>query len=93
MSGVGYRLVRAAWGAGLATEGGRAMVEQAFAAPYVEKVVASTMAVNAPSRAVLAKLGMTHVDTIPGDRSCSIPGWEEGEVVYERTHHSTGDRP
>ena len=55
MSGVGYRLRREAWGRGLATEGGRLMVEQAFAAPYVEKVVASTMAVNAASRAVLAK--------------------------------------
>jgi RimJ/RimL family protein N-acetyltransferase len=83
MSGVGYRLRRDAWGRGLATEGGRVMVERAFVAPYVEKVVASTMAVNGPSRAVLAKLGMTHVDTIPGHRDDRIPGWEHGEVVYE----------
>ena len=83
MSGVGYRLRREAWGRGLATEGGRVMVEQAFRAPYVDKVVASTMAVNAASRAVLAKLGMTHVDTCVGDRDDPIPGWEQGEVVYE----------
>jgi len=85
MSGVGYRLTREAWGGGLATEGGRVMVEQAFAAPYVEKVVASTMAVNGASRAVLAKLGMTLVDTIPGSRSVRIPGWEQDEVVHEIT--------
>ena len=83
MSGVGYRLRRETWGRGLATEGGRVMLEQAFFAPYVEKAVASTMAVNGPSRAVLAKLGMTHVDTIPGQRGDRIPGWEQGEVVYE----------
>ena len=61
------------------------MVEQAFVAPYVEKVMASTMAVNAASRAVLAKLGMTHVDTYVGDWDDPIPGWEQGEVVYEIT--------
>ncbi len=85
MSGVGYRLRREAWGRGLATEGGRLMVEPAFAAPYVEKVVASTMAVNTASRAVLAKLGMTQVDTYVGDWDDPIPGWERGEVVYELT--------
>lgn len=83
MSGVGYRLLREEWGRGLATEGGRVMVEHAFLAPYVEKVVASTMAANGPSRAVLAKLGMTHVDTVPGHRDDRIPGWEQGEAVYE----------
>jgi RimJ/RimL family protein N-acetyltransferase len=90
MSGVGYRLRREAWGRGLATEGGRTMVQQAFRAPYVEKVVASTMAVNAASRAVLAKLGMTHVDTFPGDRDERIPGQDQGEVVYELARR---DRP
>ena len=95
MSGVGYRLRREAWGRGLATEGGRVMVEQAFAAPCVEKVVASAMSVNAASRAVLAKLGMTHVDTIRGGRDHRIPGWEQGDVVYEvtRKYRTTGVRP
>ena len=85
ISGVGYRLRRGAWGRGLATEGGRVMVEQAFAAPYVERVMASTMAVNAASRAVLAKLGMTQIDTCPGARGNLIPGSEQGEAVYAMT--------
>lgn len=82
-SGVGYRLRREAWGRGLATEGGRVMVEQAFRTLSVEKVVASTMSANAASRAVLRKLGMTHVDTCPGDRDDRVPGREQGKVVYE----------
>ena len=82
-SGVGYRLRREAWGRGLATEGGRVMVEQAFRTLSVEKVVASTMSANAASRAVLRKLGMTHVDTCPGARDDRVPGREQGNVVYE----------
>jgi RimJ/RimL family protein N-acetyltransferase len=82
-SGVGYRLRREAWGRGLATEGGRVMVNQAFGALSVEKVVASTISANAASRAVLRKLGMTHVDTRPEDRDDRVPGREQGKVVYE----------
>jgi RimJ/RimL family protein N-acetyltransferase len=82
-SGVGYRLRREAWGRGLATEGGRVMVDQAFGALSVEKVVASTMSANAASRAVLRKLGMTSVDTRPEDRDDRVPGREQGKVVYE----------
>ena len=83
VAGVGYRLRRAAWGSGLATEGGRAMVTHAFGVPGVERVVASTMAVNGASRAVLAKLGLRHVDTRLAEWDAPLPGWEEGEVVYE----------
>jgi RimJ/RimL family protein N-acetyltransferase len=82
-SGVGYRLRREAWGRGLATEGGRVMVDQAFGALSVEKVVASTISANAASRAVLRKLGMTSVDTRPEDRDDRVPGREQGKVVYE----------
>ena len=46
VAGIGYRLVRAAWGRGYATEGARAMIGQAFAAREIDRVVASTMAVN-----------------------------------------------
>ena len=43
------------------------------------------MAVNVASRAVLAKLGMTHVDTYVGDWEESLPGAEQGEVAYALT--------
>lgn len=81
--GLGYRLRRAAWGAGLATEGARAMVAHAFTVPGVDRVVASTMAVNAASRRVLEKAGLKHVDTIHEDWRDPLPGSELGEAVYE----------
>ncbi len=73
ISGIGYRLRAAAWGRGLATEGARAMVTQAFACPEVERVFASTKAANTGSRRVLEKLGMWHTSTGP----------QEDEVLYE----------
>jgi len=82
---LGYRLRRAAWGAGLATEGARAMVTRAFGAAGVERVAASTMAVNTGSRNVLAKVGLRHVRTWVQEWEDPIPGWEEGEVGYELT--------
>ena len=83
LSGIGYRLCRASWGRGLATEGARAMVAQGFADPGVARVFASTMAVNIGSRRVLEKLAMTHTSTWMGERDNSIPGSEHGEVGYE----------
>ena len=82
-AGVGYRLVRAAWGRGLATEGARAMVEQAFSCPDVQRVVASTMAVNTRSRAVLTAAGFSHVDSWVEQWDDPLPGAEQGEVLYE----------
>jgi RimJ/RimL family protein N-acetyltransferase len=83
VAGVGYRLARSAWGRGLATEGVGAVVTHAFTVPGVERCVATTMAVNLPSRRVLEKAGFRHVDTYVGDWDDPSPGWEQGEVVYE----------
>lgn len=82
LAGVGYRLRRVAWGRGLATEGARRMVDQAFTDPAVERVVASTMAVNAGSRRVLEKVGFAHTDTWKAEWDDPIPGSEQGEVGY-----------
>ena len=82
LSGVGYRLRRQAWGRGLATEGARRMVDQAFAVPEVEQVVASTMAVNTGSRRVLEKVGFRHTDSWHERWDDPIPGSEHGEVGY-----------
>ena len=82
-SGIGYRLHASAWGRGLATEGADAMIAQAFSVPSVDSVFASTMAVNAASRRVLEKLGMTHVRSWTEKWEEPIPGAEHGEVGYE----------
>lgn len=83
ISGIGYRLRAQAWGRGLATEGARAMVEQAFACPTVERVFASAMASNRASRRVLEKVGMRHTAAWVTKEKREVPGRDEGEVGYE----------
>ena len=82
---LGYRLRRAAWGRGLATEGARALVRTAFAELGADRVFAETMAVNRASRRVLEKAGLRHVRSY--DPGCPevIPGSEHGEVEYALT--------
>lgn len=84
---VGYRLHRAAWGRGYATEGVGALVDQAFDALGFDRVRALTMTVNAASRRVLEKAGFRHTDTLFPVFVHPLPGSEAGEVVYERRRH------
>ncbi|WP_420629486.1 GNAT family N-acetyltransferase [Candidatus Leptofilum sp.] len=58
---LGYRLVRAAWGQGLATEGVRALICKGFAELGLVRVVATTYEHNVASRRVMEKVGMTLV--------------------------------
>lgn len=53
---LGYRLRRDAWGRGLASEGGRVLIDLAG-----ERVIARTMVSNVRSRRVMEKLGMEQV--------------------------------
>lgn len=85
VSGIGYRLRRTSWGRGLATEGACAMIGQAFSVQGIERVFASTMAVNTGSRRVLTKLGLAHTSTWVRGCEDPVPGWEMGEVGYELT--------
>ena len=85
VSGVGYRLMVASWGRGLATEGARVMVDRAFARPEVDRVLASTMAAHTGSRRVLEKLGMAITASWAAQGKEDIPGREHGEVGYELT--------
>jgi RimJ/RimL family protein N-acetyltransferase len=82
---LGYRLRRAEWGHGLASEGASALVGWGFRNAGYKKIFASTMAVNLASRRVLEKIGLSHVRTINVDWAAPIPGGESGEVHYELT--------
>jgi RimJ/RimL family protein N-acetyltransferase len=82
---LGYRLRRAVWGRGLATEGARALVGYAFAELRLTRVWAQTMAVNTASRRVLEKAGLRHVRTFHVAFDDPIPGTEQGEVEYAAT--------
>ncbi|MEU6394546.1 GNAT family N-acetyltransferase [Streptomyces sp. NPDC046939] len=83
---LGYRLRQDAWGNGYATEGSRALLAKAFTELGVRKVWADTLAVNASSRKVLRKLGMTHTGVVPVPPGMlAIEGAEHGAVRYEMT--------
>ncbi|MFJ8162488.1 GNAT family N-acetyltransferase [Streptomyces sp. NPDC096136] len=82
---LGYRLNRAAWGRGYATEGARALIGKGFAELGVERVTANTMAVNTASRRVMEKSGLSFLRHFTGDWPEAIEGSEHGEVEYELT--------
>lgn len=56
---VGWRLARAAWGHGFATEAGRAALEFGFVTVGLDEIVSFTAVANERSRAVMARLGMS----------------------------------
>lgn len=57
---IGWRLARAAWGNGFATEAARAVVDHGFEQLGLDEIVSVTVPANGPSRNVMRKLGMTH---------------------------------
>ncbi len=60
---IGWRLARAFWGRGLATEAARASLAHAFGPLGLDEVVAFTVPGNAPSRRVMTRIGMLHDET------------------------------
>ncbi|WP_349259599.1 GNAT family N-acetyltransferase [Actinospica sp.] len=83
---LGYRLRKAAWGRGYATEGSRALLRKGFTELGVRMVWAATMSVNHGSRNVMEKLGMTFAHTLPTpDDMMMVEGSEHGGVRYEIT--------
>jgi len=79
---LGYRLRRAAWGKGYATEGSRALIHKGFAELGVARVYARTMAVNIRSRRVMERSGLRYVRTFHQQWDEPLPGAEHGEVEY-----------
>lgn len=80
---LGYRLRRAAWGRGLATEGTLALIDETFGRFGARRVIAQTMAVNVRSRRVMERCGLHHVRTFHPHFDDPIEGSEHGEVEYE----------
>ncbi|MEU5302849.1 GNAT family N-acetyltransferase [Streptomyces noursei] len=90
---LGYRLRRAAWGKGYATEGSRALLGKAFTELGVRMVWAETMSVNRGSRNIMEKLDMTLADAIPVPSGMEmIEGSEHGGVRYEITKEQWAQR-
>ena len=57
---VGWRLGRAHWGRGLATEGALASVRYGFEGLGLERIISITLPENAASRRVMEKAGLTY---------------------------------
>jgi len=82
---LGYRLRTSSWGKGYGTEGSLALIGRAFTELGVDRVVATTMAVNIASRRVLEKAGLRLVRTFHVSFPDPLPGTEHGEVEYAVT--------
>lgn len=85
---LGFRLVRSAWGQGLATEGSLVLVDHAFRATQATTVFGEAMAIHVASRRVMEKCGMTLVATFRAEWPVRIPGDEFGDVRYELDRHA-----
>jgi len=77
---IGWRLVRAAWGHGYATEAARCILGHALALPTVTTVVADIDAENAASHRVARKLGMRCTDRMRtgGRQALRYAAWRRG---------------
>jgi RimJ/RimL family protein N-acetyltransferase len=61
------------------------LIRYGFEVVGLERIIAQTMAVNAGSRAVMERVGLTYVRTFPSSTTTPIEGVEEGEVEYGMT--------
>jgi len=64
---IGWRLARAHWVKGFATEGAHAVVRYAFETLRLKEIIAITVPANIRSRRVMEKIGMTHVPVLDFD--------------------------
>jgi RimJ/RimL family protein N-acetyltransferase len=71
---IGWRLRRAFWRRGLATEAATAVLTWAFASLAADRILAVADATNAPSVAVMRRLGMVHLADVP-DRGRTSTVW------------------
>ena len=73
---LGFRLARRSWGKGYATEAARAVVEAAFEAGQVDRLIGIVDPNNGASVRVLQKLGMSY------ERPISFEGYDHPDHLY-----------
>ena len=73
---IGWRLARAAWDKGYATEAARAALEDAFTRLGMSEVLAYTSSDNARSQAVMARLGLERDPTRDFSESYNGRPWQ-----------------
>ncbi|MDM0106934.1 GNAT family N-acetyltransferase [Variovorax sp. J22R24] len=73
---LGYRLARAHWGKGYATESSKAALRVGFGRLGLEEIVSFTTRLNLPSRAVMERVGMTNAN-----EDFDHPAYPEGSAL------------
>jgi RimJ/RimL family protein N-acetyltransferase len=82
---LGYRLLARHWHQGLASEGARELVRYGFDEIRLDRIIAQTTTVNAPSRAVMERIGMAYVRTFRTSETEPVEIVVQAEVEYELT--------
>jgi RimJ/RimL family protein N-acetyltransferase len=82
---LGYRLLRRHWRNGLASEGARELLRYGFDVIELDRIIAQTLTVNAASRAVMERAGLTYVRTFRTSMTEPADALDRGEVEYEMT--------
>ncbi len=87
---LGYRLGRAAWGQGYATEGARALVHKGFAELGTRRIIARTLAAHTASIRVMEKAGLRFARRFVYD---GPNAWRAGREVVEYALHRSEYTP
>ena len=86
---IGWRLVRAAWGHGYATEAARASLRDAFERVHLTEVLAYTSADNVRSQAVIRRLNMQRATSLDHSEPMGEGMWQ-GLVWMARSSDGRG---
>ncbi|HXC88619.1 MAG TPA: GNAT family N-acetyltransferase [Stellaceae bacterium] len=87
---VAWRLARAGWGRGYATEAARAALDHGFGALGLSAIVAVTVPANLRSRRVMERLGMTRDPADDFDHPNVPDGALKRHVLYRLRNPRTG---
>ena len=90
---IGWRLARAAWGLGYATEAARAVLDFGFHTVGLPEILAVTTATNLRSQAVMRRIGMTR-DPADDFEDPTVPeGLLRANVLYRITREHRPELP
>ncbi len=79
---VGWRLKKAAWGQGYATEGAKRCLEYGLKELQIDKIIAVCTIANDKSESVMKKIGMTKMGRFKHPELVNYPELEE-HICYE----------